>query len=111
MKNLMISVAATFLCVCMTISTSAGELKRPSPSAGNLPGDMLANMGLAGLQRIADQEGQEIRGKGFTFAFSFSWAAGGTPDFKHTFTSGAVVSTFSTGTRGWAWGSASAFAK
>ena len=111
MKVLTISAAATLLFVCMTISAAAGELKSPSPSAGNLPGGMLADMGLAGLQRISDERGQVIRGKGFTFAFSKSWAVGGTSDFQFTFMSGQVVSTSSSGPGAWSFGSASAFAK
>lgn len=103
----------TFVVVVATIgitsTSSAGE--KENHNAGQVSDAQLFELGLGGMQRIDDREGRRIRGTGFAFVFSSSFASGGSLDIDFNFGSGFQwVSTSSTGTGTFALGGSFAFA-
>ncbi len=61
---------------------------------GNVSAPALAQFGIGGLQPMSDSQGQEVRGEGFVYVGSYSFALGRV-DRDSAFSSGAprVVST------------------
>lgn len=103
----------TFVVVVATIGiasvSSAGE--KENHNAGQISDAQLFELGLAGMQRVDDREGRKIRGTGFAFVFSSSFATGGSLDTNLNFGTGfQSVSTSSTGTGTFAFSGAFAFA-
>jgi len=64
-KSLLVALAVAMLFGCVSQSMAAD---------GNLSDSMLTDMGLSSVQVMSDDQGQEIRGKGFAFAAGASYA-------------------------------------
>jgi len=66
------------LCLAIGLTVVLGVTDVTTASDGNLSQSMLEDLGLSSMQIMPDAQGEQIRGKGFTSTFSFSWANGAT---------------------------------
>ena len=84
---------ATIL-VLAFVTTFASLALAEDRGDGNVSAEALAQFGIGGLQPMGDVQGQEVRGEGFVFVGSYSFALGKVdPDWATSSGAPRVVST------------------
>lgn len=84
---------ATILAFALVATISSLALGEDR-SGGNVSAAALAQFGIGGLQPMSDLQGQEVRGEGFVYVGSFSFALGRIdPDSASSFGAPRGVST------------------
>ena len=96
---------------CMFVAVAVFSLAAGNLLAGDISPDSLAKMGLAGVKRMSDQQGKQVRGSGTSASFGgFAFAFGATPQAYSGHASGANA-VLVTGLGSFSFGGAGAIAK
>jgi hypothetical protein len=66
-----VCVLAVAFVVCGAVTANAADLQQ-----GQVPAQTLAAMGLGGMERLSDAQGQQIRGKFFALGGNFIFVPG-----------------------------------